>query len=73
MRSFDGAGDGAIFFAEFAAGLVAVQQRFRDAGVADDVVAQVSGDAFGSVAPDDDFFCISTTQRPAGRLSRMLR
>ena len=28
MRSFDGAGDGTIFFAEFATGLIAVQQGF---------------------------------------------
>ena len=41
--------------------------------VADDFVSQVSGDALGAIAPEDDFFCMSTTHRPAGRLSRMLR
>ena len=56
VRSFDGAGDGAIFAAEFATGLVAVQQSFGDAGVADDLVAQEPCDALGAIAPEDDLF-----------------
>ncbi len=52
VRSLDGAGDGAVFFAEFATRLIAVQQRLGGAGVADDVVAQVSSNALGAVAPE---------------------
>ena len=55
MRGFDGACDGAIFFAELTARLIAVQQTFGDARVPDDLVAEVSGDALGTVAPEDDF------------------
>ena len=73
MRRLNRAGDGAVFVAEFATRLIAVQQGFRDAGVADDFVAQVPGNALGAVAPEDDFFCMSITHKPAGRLSRMLR
>jgi hypothetical protein len=55
MRGFDGACDGAIFFAEFTARLIAMQQAFGDAGVTDDLVAEVSSNALGAVAPEDDF------------------
>jgi hypothetical protein len=55
VRSLDRAGDGAIIFAEFATGLIAVQQGFRDAGVADDVVAQVASDSLAAIAPENNF------------------
>ena len=55
VRRLDGAGDRTIFFAEFASRLIAVQQSFRDTGVANDFVAQMAGDALGAVAPEDDF------------------
>ncbi len=52
----DGAGDRAIFVAEFTTGLIAVQQSFCDTGVANDFVAQVTGDALGAVAPEHNLF-----------------
>lgn len=54
-RRLDGARDGAVFVAEFATRLIAVQQRFRDAGVANDFVAQVACDALRAIAPEDNF------------------
>jgi hypothetical protein len=35
--------------------LIAVQESFRDTGVADDFVAQVARDSFRPVAPEYDF------------------
>ena len=55
VRRLDGAGDRAVFLAEFTAGLIAVQQSFGDAGVADDFVAKMAGDTLGAVAPKDNF------------------
>jgi hypothetical protein len=54
MRCLDGAGDGAIVAAELTPGLIAVQQSFRDAGVANDFVPQVARNTLGAVAPEYD-------------------
>jgi hypothetical protein len=54
VRILDGMGDGAIFVAEFATRLIAVEQRFCDAAVADHFVAQVPRDALRTVAPEDN-------------------
>jgi hypothetical protein len=54
MRCFHGTGDRTILVAELAAGLIAMQQRFRDTGAADYFVTQTAADAFGAVAPEND-------------------
>jgi len=54
LRCFHGAGDGAIFVAEFTSWLIAMQHGFRDAAVAHDFVAQAARNALGSVAPEDN-------------------
>src|SRR5271169_496883 len=54
VRGLDGEGDWTILSTEFTTRLIAVQQTLRDAGVANDFVAQMAGDALGSVAPEDD-------------------
>jgi hypothetical protein len=55
VRGLHGEGDGAILAAEFASRLIAMQERFRDARVADDIMAEMAGDALGSGTPDHDF------------------
>jgi hypothetical protein len=55
LRCFDRASQWAILVAELAARLIALQQGFSDAGVADDFVALAAGDAFGAIAPEDNF------------------
>ena len=52
VRCFHGAVDRAVLAAEFATRLIAVEQRFRNTGVADDFVAQVAGDALRPIAPE---------------------
>ena len=54
MRGFDGAGSRTLFVAEFAARLIALQQRLGGAGAANDIVTQMAGDAFGPIAPKDN-------------------
>jgi len=51
---FYGASQGAFFVAELAAGLLTMQQCPIDARAADDFVAEMSGDEFRAVAPEDD-------------------
>ena len=40
---------------KIAARLIAVQQRFRNTGMANDFVAQMAGDALRSVTPEHNF------------------
>jgi hypothetical protein len=44
----------AFLTAELASRLVAVQQRLRDTGAANHFMAQMAGNAFGSVTPNED-------------------
>ena len=54
VACFHGASQGAFFVAKLAAGLLTMQQCPSDAGAADDFVAEMSGDEFRAVAPEDD-------------------
>jgi hypothetical protein len=66
--------DGAVGGTGLAFDFVAMGKDAREAIAANDFVAKIAGDALGAVAPEDDTpLCMSTTQRPVGRLSRMLR
>jgi hypothetical protein len=73
MAGFHSAGDWAILAAKFATRLITVEKWFSNAGVPYDFVPEVAGDAFRAVAPEHDFFCMSTTHSPTSRLSRMPR
>jgi len=71
VRCLDVVGDGAVFVAEFATRLITVQQRFGDAGVANDFVAQVACNALRAIAPEDNSLlhvdaCRRRTGRSAG-------
>jgi hypothetical protein len=55
LRCLDRARDGTVFFAEFTTWLIAVQQSFRDTGVADHFVAQVARNSLCTVAPKHNF------------------
>jgi hypothetical protein len=55
LRCLDGAGDRAILVAELTSRLVAMQDGFRDTGVAYDFMPQVARDALGPVAPEHNF------------------
>lgn len=45
-----------IFAAEFASWLIAMQNGFCDTRMANDFMAQMSGDAFGAIAPKQNLF-----------------
>jgi hypothetical protein len=56
MCRLDGAGERVVLVNEFMIRLIIVQQTFFENGSSDDFVAQASGDALRSVAPEHDFF-----------------
>ncbi|MGA8527821.1 MAG: hypothetical protein WA654_00410 [Candidatus Sulfotelmatobacter sp.] len=51
-----GGGDEALLVAHFTTVPVAMQKDVVSAGVAEDIDAGVTGDVFGAVAPEDNFF-----------------
>jgi hypothetical protein len=68
LGSFHGARRWAIFFAEFAARLIAVQQSFTDAAMANNFVAGVTRNAFGPSTPHHDFFLQVDNAQPSGEI-----
>jgi hypothetical protein len=56
LRRFHGTGHGAVLIAEFASWLVTMKQGFRDAGMPQDLMPQMTGHSFRSAAPEHDSF-----------------
>jgi hypothetical protein len=56
LRCFHGTGDGTVLVSELAAGLIAMQQCFRDTATANLVVTQPATDALCAVAPKSQSF-----------------
>ncbi len=63
LRSFDGLRQGAILAAEFAAGLIAVQQGFTNAAMADNFMPEAARDFFCARIPQNDSsLCVDNTE-----------
>jgi hypothetical protein len=55
MAGFHRAGDWAVLATKFATRLITVEKWFSNAGVPNDLVPEVAGDAFRAVTPEHDF------------------